>query len=108
MAAGGMARDRYQMTPPSVAPHSVAINSRRSHALVLGFTNRVSHSHEFGCAGLGPEADVGLEAVHHGLETWQGERLGAVADGLLGARVDFDDDAIGADRDAGAREGRNQ
>ena len=55
-----------------------------------------------------PQGDVGFEFAHHFFEAGEVERLGAVADGFFGVRVDFDDDAVGADGHARARDGGDE
>src|SRR5581483_889872 len=70
-------------------------------------TGRLHHG-RFYDSGFFPEAEVRLQVAHHGPETIEGEGLSAVADRLFGARVDLDDEAVGADRDTGAGKGRDQ
>src|ERR1035437_7054842 len=108
MAAGERARERYQIAPPRVKPQSAEISRISSHARVLGFTNRVSHSRELSGARLVPQLDIRLQFAHHPCEIAQRKGLRSVADGLLGTRMDFHDQAVGADRHSGARKRRNQ
>src|ERR1039457_1723951 len=83
MAAAVRARERYQITPQRVRPQSAEISRISSHARVLGVTNRVSHSREFGGAGFGPQPDIRLQLAHHQGEIFQSERLRSIADGLF-------------------------
>src|ERR1035441_2916679 len=108
MAAGERARERYQITPHRVRPQSAVISRISSHARVLGVTNRVSHSREFRGAGFAPQPEVGLQFAHHAREICQREGLRSVPDCLLGTRMDFHDQAVGADGHGGARKRRNQ
>src|ERR1022692_2360972 len=108
MAAEERARDRYQIAPQRVRPQSAKISRMSSQARVLGVTNRVSHSREFAGAGFLPQPDIWLQFAHHAREIGQCEGLRTVADGLLRTRMDFHDQAVGADRHPGAGERGNQ
>src|ERR1022692_4958943 len=108
MAAEERARDRYQIAPQRVRPQSAKISRMSSQARVLGVTNRVSHSREFAGAGFLPQPDIWLQFAHHAREIGQCEGLRSVADGLLRTRMDFHDQAVGADGHGGARKRRNQ
>src|ERR1039458_205376 len=89
--AGVRKRARYETTPQRVRLQSAKTSRMSSHARVFGFTNRVSHSRELSGAGFGPKTDVGLKRIHHGAEIGEGEGLRAIADGLFGTGVDFED-----------------
>src|SRR6185369_15675777 len=107
-AAGERTLDRYQITPQSVPPHSTKMSTISSHARVLGVTTEVSHSRQFAGARFVPQPDIRPQFAHHPSEIGQRERLRSVADCLLRARMDLDDQAVGSNRHARARERRNQ
>jgi len=55
-----------------------------------------------------PQRQVGLQFGHQAREIRQRERLRAVAEGLLRARMDFQNQAVGADRGRSAGKGGHQ
>ena len=55
-----------------------------------------------------PQGDVRLQIHHHLVKLRDVERLRAIADGLVGAWVHFDNESVGTDGDACAGEWRHQ
>src|SRR5258707_1332641 len=72
------------------------------------FLTALSHSRGGNGARFLPKADVRRQVAHHTGEVRKGERLGAVADRFFGARVNFDDQPVGADCHASAGKRRHQ
>src|SRR5579871_57119 len=108
-------RPRYHATPQTAPPHTTARIAISSHARYRGLTRRVSHSYGFAYDLAGrrlarflPQLDVGLEVGHQLLEAGDCQGLGAVADRLFGAGMDFEDEAVRADSHSRARNRRHQ
>src|SRR5580693_4956631 len=102
MAVSDSGRARYHTTPQTEVPQIAASSSSSTHARFLGVTPAVLHSHGFGRDGLDgpaclfPQGNVRFQIAHQLPETGQRERLGAIADGFLGAGMHFQNQSVRA------------